>query len=509
MMRSEIYEKPLKNAPDKAAIIFKGQLLTYRQLDETTRQFAATLSSLGIGYGDRVAFFMGNRPELIELYLACFFIGAVALPLNSRYQTDEVIYACEKSTPRLMIVDTTLLPKVKELRKRLGFLKHLYVLDGDAWGDVGSWSQVLKPAIPMQSLQLPDDLDHPALILFTSGSTSKPKGVTHTHKSILSTMQSRVQTQMLEEEDIVLVGSLICHVAGSMGLIFPTLFIGGTVLLLEAFDPGIWLKSVSKHRPTRALLLPAQLLDVVEHNEARFVDFTSLKEVVTGGGLVSYDLCVQFKEVAGFELMQAYGLTECEGSCLHRHFEIIRRGSVGKPRVGVQIRLVDQTGREVEVGKVGEIFIKSDSVMIGYWEDEENTRKAFIDGWLKTGDLARRDEDGYLYFAGRIKEIIIKGGSNVSPGEVEEVLDDHPGVVISAVVGTPDAHYGELIHAFVEMETGSETHTTVEQLEMYASERLAAYRVPDRWTVLEKLPRNQVGKIDRAGLHVMAAEIDA
>jgi len=509
MMLNEINKKALEKTPDKNAIIFNRESLTYRRLDESTRRFATTLKGLGIGYGDRIALFMRNRPELIELYLACFFIGAVAVPLNSRFQTDEVIYACEKCTPRLMIVDGDLLPRVKELRRILGFLEHIFVLDGITKGDVYSWSQVLEDALTTDSFTLPDDPDHPALVMFTSGSTSEPTGVTHTHKSIFSTMQSRVQTQMLEEEDLVLVGSLLCHGAGSMGLTFPTLFAGGTVLLLEAFDPGIWLKSVKKYRPTRALLLPAQLLDVVEHNEAQFVDFSSLKEVTTGGGLVSHDLCVQFKEVAGFELMQGYGLTECEGSCLHRHFEIIKRGAVGKPRVGVQIRLVDQTGREVEVGKVGEIFIKSDSVMIGYWEDQENTKKTFIDGWLKTGDLARRDEDGYLYFAGRIKEMIIKGGSNVAPGEVEEVLDDHPGVVISAVVGTPDAHYGELIHAFVEMETGSETRTTVEQIAMYASERLAAYKVPDRWTVLEKLPRNQVGKIDRAGLHVMAAEIEA
>lgn len=181
-MLNEIYKKPLKNKPDKDAIIFKGQSVTYRQLDETTRQFSATLTSLGVGYGDRIALFMGNRPELIELYLACFFIGAVALPLNSRFQTDEVIYACQKSTPRLMIMDADRLPRIKELRKRLGFLEHLYVLDGNAQDDVGSWSQVLKPAIPLENFQLPDDPDHPALIIFTSGSTSRPKGVTHTHK---------------------------------------------------------------------------------------------------------------------------------------------------------------------------------------------------------------------------------------------------------------------------------------------------------------------------------------
>ena len=508
IMLNEIYKKPLKNKPDKDAIIFKGQSVTYRQLDETTRQFSATLTSLGVGYGDRIALFMGNRPELIELYLACFFIGAVALPLNSRFQTDEVIYACQKSTPRLMIMDADRLPRIKELRKRLGFLEHLYVLDGNAQDDVGSWSQVLKPAIPLENFQLPDDPDHPALIIFTSGSTSRPKGVTHTHKSILATVKSREETQRLEEEDIILVGTLICHGAGSMGAAFPSIYTGGTILLLEIFDPEAWLESVKKYRPTRAMLLPAQLLDAVEHEKAQSVDFSSLKEVMVGGGMVSHDLYVQFRKAAGFELMEGYGLTECEGNCLPRYYELVKPGSVGKPRVGVEIRLADQAGNEVETGTIGEIWIKSDSVMAGYWEDPENTEKTYADGWLKTGDLALRDEDGYLYFTGRIKELIIKGGSNVSPGEVEEVLDDHPDIVISGVVGTADAHYGELIHAFVEMKAGLQTPATVEQLTRYASEKLAAYKVPDRWTILEKLPRNKVGKIDRASLHAMAAEID-
>ena len=275
-----------------------------------------------------------------------------------------------------------------------------------------------------------------------------------------------------------------------------------------AFDPEAWLESVKKYRPTRAVLLPAQLLDAVEHEKAQSVDFSSLKEVMVGGGMVSHDLYVQFRKAAGFELMEGYGLTECEGNCLPRYYELVKPGSVGKPRVGVEIRLADQAGNEVETGTIGEIWIKSDSVMAGYWEDPENTEKTYADGWLKTGDLALRDEDGYLYFTGRIKELIIKGGSNVSPGEVEEVLDDHPDIVISGVVGTADAHYGELIHAFVEMKAGLQTPATVEQLTRYASEKLAAYKVPDRWTILEKLPRNKVGKIDRASLHAMAAEID-
>lgn len=508
MMLNQLYRKPLERTPGKDAIIFKDRSLSYRQLDETTRRYAATLWGLGIGHGDRVALFMGNRPELIELYLACFFIGAIAVPLNSRFQTDEVIYACEKSTPSLMIVDANLLPKVRDLHTRLEFLEHLFVLDETVQGDFGSWPQVSKPTVPMEDFQLSDDPDHPALILFTSGSTSKPKGVTHTHKSILATTISREETQRLEAEDITLVGTLVCHIAGSMGMTFPSIYSGGTVVLLEKFDPAAWLESVKKYRPTRSLVLPAQLLDVVGHEKARTTDFSSFKGVLTAGGIVSHDLYAQFRKTAGFELMEGYGLTECEGSCLSRHYEAIKPGSAGKPRAGVEIRLVDQAGNEVDTGTNGEIWIKSDSVMIGYWEDAVHTDQTFVDGWLKTGDLGRRDGDGYLYFAGRIKELIIKGGSNVSPREVEQVLNDHPDVVRSGVVGATDAHYGELIHAFVELKSGPQTAAAVEQLRRYAAEKLAAYKVPDRWTLLEKLPRNKVGKIDRAGLHTMAREMD-
>jgi acyl-CoA synthetase (AMP-forming)/AMP-acid ligase II len=309
----------------------------------------------------------------------------------------------------------------------------------------------------MEAFQLPNDPDHPALIMFTSGSTSKPKGVTHTHKSIFDTIKSRGETQRLAEDDITLVGTLICHSAGSLGMAFPSIYTGGTIVLLETFEPETWLESVDNYHPTRAGLLPTQLLDAMKHEKAKSVNFSSLKEIMVGGGMVSHDLYETCKKVSGLQLMEGYGLTECEGSCLHRYYELVKPGSVGKPRAGVEIRLVNHEGKEAEVGATGEIWIKSDSVMSGYWGDIENTRKSFAEGWLRTGDLGRRDEEEYLYFEGRIKEIIIKGGSNISPGEIEEVLDDHPDVVISGVMGVADEHYGELIHAFVEMKTGSQT----------------------------------------------------
>jgi acyl-coenzyme A synthetase/AMP-(fatty) acid ligase len=208
-------------------------------------------------------------------------------------------------------------------------------------------------------------------------------------------------------------------------------------------------------------------------------------------------------------LNQLYGLTECEGACINPPFGLIKRGSIGKPREGVEIRLVHSDGKDVPDGEIGEILVKSASVMIGYWNDPENTEKTFFDGWLRTGDLGRRDEDGYHHFNGRIKEVIIKGGSNVAPGEVEEVLDDHPDVIISGVVGTPDPRYGQLIHAFIELKPGLESPPGEKELSAYASKRLAAYKVPDRWTFVEELPRNEVGKIDRRGLHALAAKLDS
>lgn len=185
-------------------------------------------------------------------------------------------------------------------------------------------------------------------------------------------------------------------------------------------------------------------------------------------------------------------------------FGLIKRGSIGLPREGVEFRVV-QGGTDVADGDVGEFVVRSKSVMAGYWNDPENTEAAFVDGWLRTGDLGWRDEDGYLHFAGRIKEVIIKGGSNIAPGEVEDVLNAHPGVELSGVVGAPDERLGSIVHAFIQPHAGLSTPPSEQELIAFASDRLAAYKVPDRWTFVADLPKNNVGKIDRKTLHALAA----
>jgi len=507
-----LLQDALTATPNKPALVFSGKPTSYRALADAAEGSARGLLSLGVAPGDRVAIFMRNRSEFVELYLACFRIGAIAVPLNHRFQADEVVFAVDHCAAKLLIVDGALLPIVQNVQEAAPSLAGVYVYGDVPDGAPHPWVDAVSAAAePVGWPSVADD--DPAMILYTSGSTGKPKGVTHTHRSILASASARVVTQQLTADDISLAATAICHAGAAVGVAFPTLLAGGTVVILAESDPDLFLDALEAQRPTRTILLPAQLLDAVVDPRANAIDFGCLREVECGGDQISPDLYTEFAKVADLQLNQLYGLTECEGATMNPPFGLIKRGSIGVPRDGVEVRIVAAgehgTGEDVAAGRTGEIWIRGDSVMTGYWEDPEHTAATFADGWLRTGDLGRRDDDGYLFFQGRIKEIIIKGGSNIAPGEVEDVLDAHPDVELSGVVGTPDARLGSLVHAFVELKHGLAAPATEQDLTAFAAERLAAYKVPDRWTFVTDLPRNKVGKIDRHALHAQAIELDA
>ncbi len=508
MILSRLYESPLKSNPEKTAVFFRGDSYTYADLDRYANDSADALLGMGICKGDRVALFMHNCAELIGLYFACFKIGAIAVPLNNRYVRDEVEYAVNHCTAGVLIADCRLYPRVEGMGSSTPSVKNMFTIGDFTGGGVRSWESVIRSSSVNEERPHVNN-DDTAMILYTSGSTSKPKGVTYTHKALFNLCESRGVTQELTADDIGLVVTAVCHLGGSGGVCFPLLYAGGSVVIMEGPDPALFLRYVETYRPTRTLLLPAQLIDVLDHPKSGNIDFSCFKEIECGGDYISNDLYERFRAVTGLELNQLYGLTECEGVCFTPPRLPIKRGSFGVPRDGVEIRLVDHDGSEAGIGEAGEILIRSDSTMSGYWKDEENTSLALRDGYLLTGDIGKRGESGYYYYLGRIKELIIKGGSNVSPGEVEEVLDDHTDVTLSGVVGVPDKHYGQLIHAFIELKPGLEDAPDEAALKSYASERLAAYKVPDYWTFVDSLPRNEVGKIDRRGLHVLAERLDA
>jgi acyl-coenzyme A synthetase/AMP-(fatty) acid ligase len=494
----------LEKNPDSTALIIGTRLISYQEFDGMIQNHSDCLAAQGVGKGDRVGLLSHNHPDLAALLFAAWRIGAVVVPLNSRYQGPEVEFAIEHGTVRLLLIQDSLAQKLAGNFTPPECLEKVFTFDSTVKGIGTPWRAVLAEDHPLAPMNGPVE-DDPAAIYYTSGSTSKPKGVTHTARSILETGRSRAETMQLKEDDLWLLSTQLVHVSASLGSLIPALCVGGTVVFLEEFSPEDWLAAFRTHTPTRSVILPSLLHDVLDCPALKNVDFTTIRSMECGGDFVTPDLYEAWGLVCSEPLTQMIGMTECEGYCLRHPGTELKRGSAGKPRVGVEVRVLDKTAHDVPVGEIGELCIRSRSMTIGYWEDPENTNATIRDGWLHSGDQGRIDEDGDLWFVGRLKEIIIKRGSNIAPGEVESVLDEHPDIAESAVVGTPPGKHGQRVVAFIEPEDGHQLD--MNKASLWAAERIAEFKTPDEWILVDALPRNAVGKLDRAELHRRSKEL--
>ncbi len=502
MLLYEIVDNAVEQTPDKVAVICANESCTYAQLSDMMDLWARTLLSLGVKRGDRVALFMRNSIELVGLYFACFRVGVIVVPMNTRYQTPEAVYGLEQSGSKILITSSELFHVVENLDKTISTLENIYTIDENPEYSSLSWSMMTANIVNPVSFQNVNITD-PALIIYTSGSTGKPKGVIYTHDTYSHLIMMKKRDWETNPDDSVLVSTQISHVAGlSMVMLF--LESGGTAVMMEEFEAGGYIKLLDRYRPTLMGLLPTQLLEVLEHPDAKHADFSHANHILVGGDKVPHHLYELFHNLTGFDFMEGYGSTEFEG-CFMQPYGKIKPGTIGKPLTEVQARLIDKEGRDVPQGKTGEIFLKGKPMTIGYWNKPEETKKAFEDGWFHTGDLAYMDDEGYYHFAGRIKELIIRGGSNIVPGEVEDVLDDHPKVELCGVVGFPDEHYGHIVGAFIEPKQDVPA-PTVDELTDFVTQRLSQYKVPQKWIFVDSLPKNPVGKIDRKKLHSMAEQ---
>jgi acyl-CoA synthetase (AMP-forming)/AMP-acid ligase II len=347
--------------------------------------------------------------------------------------------------------------------------------------------------------------DRPAAILYTSGTTAKPKGVTYTHATLWADCQIQVESFDFTSDDVHLVSTAACHAAAFTGQLLPNLLAGGTAVLTHLPSPEQVVRAVESRRVTRTQMLPASLEDLVEHLERHpSADLRSWRCCTAGGDVVPVALHERFRRVTGFDVTELYGMTEALSCITNPPFGPKRFGSIGKPVARTQLRVADGQGRDAPDGQTGELLVKSPAVTVGYWNDPGATAAALRDGWLRTGDLARRDGDGFFWFVGRKKEIIIRGGSNISPLEIEEVLDQHPAVHLSCVVGVPDPHLGERVAAYVALRDDAAPRPEEEELRRFVAERVAAYKVPERVTIVPELPLNPTGKVDRKALHARA-----
>ena len=350
--------------------------------------------------------------------------------------------------------------------------------------------------------EMPDFAENqPALILYTSGTTARPKGVLHTHATIVGSARTVVPLGVSDQSRLLVTLPLM-HASGSTCTTFPALLSGATAVLVPVFDPAEVLDTIARQRCTWMLGLPAMMQFAVLEQERAPRDVSSLRFCLAGGDAVPVSLQERFKRSFGTPMHEGYAMSESviitcnvEGAS--------RPGSVGRPCEGVEVRVVDLSGNPVAEGETGELAVRSAANFTGYWADEQSTAANLRDGWLMTGDLMRRDSEGYLWFAGRRKEVIIRGGSNVSPQEVEEALYQHPAVMEVGVIGMPDAVYGEQVVACVSLRDGRSANAS--ELIDFARTRLADYKLPARVIFVSALPKGLTGKVQRRALKEMAA----
>jgi len=490
----------LKTKPDAEALVSRPDRWTWRQLDAVSTRLAGNYLGLGLVPGDRIASLMPNRTALIIHYLACMKCGLVAVPLNYRYMAPEIDHALEVSGAKILLAHDE---RRDDLAKsalagtlslgRIGY-------DDDGSGD-GLRFRALTEAPPARDFTPPKP-DDPAIIFFTSGSTGKPKGVCHSFATLGWIVASAVESFAMGPDDVMMPGGSVSHV-GAHHLSMIALASGGLVVLPRSFDSDEVLPLLREERPTKMWMLPSTLYALVRDHGARHQDFASVHACFSGGDKVSDALETEFTALAGIVIDEGYGMTEIGVSNVTPQ-AAPKIGSIGPLAPGYQGSVRDPDRREVVDGTDGRLWIKFPGNMVGYWNNPEATAETVVDGWLDTGDVMSADADGYLWFHGRQKQIIVHDGSNICPQEVEAALLEHDAVAIAGVVGVQSPMHGENVRAYVALEPGA-PRPTMQDLIKFARERVG-YKAPEEVIVLDEMPLNATGKVDRVTLKKMAQE---
>lgn len=483
-------------APSSPAIVTDGVVLTYEALDQRVNRLANALRSRGIGYGDRVAVLLTNCPEFLEVLFACAKLGARMVTINYRLIADEVAFILDDSGARLLVHGTDL----AQTARAATAATITRVVVGDTDDDAAEPYELLltnqSPQAPGTELSLSDDI----AIIYTSGTTGRPKGAVLTHANLLHSSLNQVIDFAVVASDRTLLAAPLYHVGGMLILTFPTLHVGGTVFLHRAFRPDEVIAAFERERITTAFLAPTMWKMLLGEPGLAERDFSSLRLGVSGGESLPVSSIEALVDMFGAGFAEGYGLTEA-ASCttVLRSQDLLRKpGSVGMPFIHNAIRVVGADGRDVAPGDIGEVWQSGPTVMRGYWERPDATAAVLRDGWLRTGDVGRLDDEGFLYIVDRAKDMIISGAENVYPVEVEQVLYRHPDIEEAAVIGLPDERWGEAVTAVIVAKAGS--HLTEQDVIDHCRPLMAGFKRPRRVRFTEALPRNPSGKVLKAQL---------
>jgi acyl-CoA synthetase (AMP-forming)/AMP-acid ligase II len=493
--------------PDRDALVFEGKRQTYSQVSERVNRLSNALANLGVKKGDRVAILQVNCPELIEAYFAVAKLGAIFVSLNFRAKADELSYMLENSSSKILLVGTRYISMVHDMRASLSTVEHFISMDS-AEKDMQFYNDLINSTSSEEAITEIDD-DDVTILMYTAGTTGRPKGVPLRHNGFVSYVLDNVEPANPETEERNLLTVPLYHVAGIQAMM--AAFYGGrTLVLMRQFEVKEWMETAQKEGATRAMLVPTMLKNVIDHPDFTKHDLSSLKVITYGAAPMPFEIISKAIQVMpGVRFINAFGQTETastittlgpedhiiEGTEDEKAKKLKRLGSsIGRPLPDVEVKIIDDQGNELPPLGVGSIVARGSRIMSGYWHDEEKTAKAFTaDGWLITGDKGWKDEDGYIFMAGRGDDMIIRGGENISPEEVENVLYSHPKVEEAAVIGVPDPEWGQQPRAIVVLKKG-ETATSDEIME-YCREKLASFKRPRSVVFIDALPRNQLGKV--------------
>ncbi|MFS8570075.1 MAG: long-chain fatty acid--CoA ligase [Thermaerobacter sp.] len=507
--------------PEHPAALFFGRPLLYRDLKQQVDRFAGALARLGVRKGDRVALMFPNCPQAVIAYYGALRLGAVVVQLSPIASARELAFQLEDSGARILAtvdavaghtgrlldegrLDHLIVGRISDYLP--GVLRILYPLKARREGQppppsgpqVYDWQSLLAGAPPPPPVDI-DPHEDLALIQYTGGTTGTPKGAMLTHRNLVcNTLQAVAWFPGLERgRERILAVLPFFHVYGMTVCMNFAMATAATLLLLPRFDLDSVLKTINRYRPTLFPGAPTMYVAINNHPHVQRHDLRSIRACISGAAPLPVEVRERFEALTGGQLVEGYGLTEASPvTHCNPFWGEVRAGSIGLPFPDTDCRIVDpETGEDVPLGQPGELLIRGPQVMKGYWNRPEENARALRDGWLYTGDVARMDEDGYFYIVDRLKEIIIAGGFNIYPREVEEVLYEHPAVKEAAVIGVPDPYRGETVKAFVVLKPGA--RATADDIIAFCREHLARYKVPTHVEFRDDLPKSLVGKVLR------------
>jgi len=496
----DLSKKAAKLYPDKEAIVFKENRFNYKTFYERTNKIANNLINLGVKKEDRVAVLTKNCHQYAELYFAIPQCGAIIVPLNYRLVEEELSWIINNAEPNTLFLSEEHIDIIRNIRSQIPSVKN-YVCIGKPNEWMVNYDDMLNESCNEPDIDIHDD--DVVSIYYTSGTTGRPKGAMLTHRNLVANCYNINLGNRARFGDSYIIISPMYH-AVSPAHLFARVYMGNKCIILERWDVKVFLETIEEEKITHIFLVPAMIIFALEYPEIRKYDLSSLSLLIYGGAPLSVGRIKQAKEIFGCDLFQGFGMTEigpCEVSVLNQEDHILdgsllkekRLASVGREAFNAEVKIVDYDDKELPAEAVGEICVRGQHVMKGYWRMLEETQEVLKNGWFHTGDLGKRDEGSYIYVIDRKKDMIISGAENIYSAEIERVITSHPAVSEVAVIGVPDEKWGEAVMAVVILKEGKKV--TEEEIIEYCKQNLAGYKKPKSVDFVKEFPRNEIGKV--------------